>query len=203
MEVSTSDSNGEEDGDCHDHLQECNISHFCRWYNPKKDAQAILSLHKLVFSYSNEPMPTISELNSMRGYVIDVDIGVKVMGNGGNGTNGTNGIGGYLLFSKHELLIKNNDEKQNSWYYLDYIGVNPTYQGMRIGMLLLNRFKEYLDVTKSYGMLHVEESTIYSSRLVEWYSRNGFKVLQTQIQSEDTPKVKLTSMVRFCSEKLK
>lgn len=92
-------------------------------------------------------------------------------------------ITGYLLYSNYNLKM----------LYLDYIGVNPLYQGQGIGKILMNTFLNFTSRMRLNSFLDVEKDTPHTKTLISWYTKNGFYVLLER--KEDN--VDLVCMIRL------
>lgn len=168
MESESSDEGGDSDGSSGICVLS-NLPNIPTTNYRKHDAIAVYNLHKRIFAYSKETLPSVGELRKMQGYLI----------------KSKNEIMGYLLFTKYD--------NKSIDYYLDYVGVNPKFQGRGIGQALMNRFVEYLDANNYTCALHVEENTVLTKHLTKWYNKNQFNVLKKGIKTE----VFLTLMVRM------
>lgn len=150
-----------------------------RHFNPVHDTDGILTLHKRVFAHSKEQLPTKTDLASYHGFVCCDE----------------NTVSGYLLYS-----VETDSLSENKITYLDYIGVNPDCQTLGIGKLLIQAFcSSVLDISGLFCILHVENDTLHTQKLIDWYQRYGFTIYQNDIQSISDPGVQLTAMVRSIS----
>lgn len=146
----------------------------------------IYKLHKCIFLYSDEPLPSIQYLESLNGYIYEHD----------------NIILGYLLYhystnmTNPTIVTKSTPSDIVEYCYLDYIGINPEFQGNCIGQMLIEKFNKYLDFNNLTSILHVEENTKFSDKLVKWYERNGYMVFGRSIPSDDKEGIYLTLMIR-------
>jgi ribosomal protein S18 acetylase RimI-like enzyme len=129
-------------------------------------------------------MPTIKYLKSLNGYVYEYnDI-----------------ILGYLLYHYStnitNPIIMTNTISFSDYCYLDYIGINPDFQGNCIGQMLIKKFNNYLDFNNLTSILHVEENTNFTDKLIKWYERNEYIIFGKSIPSDDKEGIYLTLMIR-------
>ena len=144
-----------------------------RKYDCMTDTDIILDLHKKVFCQSKLSLPPVHRLMIMEGIIV-------------NDNNNSEPIA-YLLYSKNK--------RDQSWIYLEYIGVDPKYQNNSIGKMLIELFIDNLTKNKLYSYLDVEEDAIDTLKLIRWYSKYGYKVSEEHRTSK-YESVKMTRMIR-------
>ena len=149
-----------------------------RMFNPHTDSGRIEELMLKAFDYSRLPLPSLTEIKEMKGFILD--------------ENGD--ISAYLLYS---LFESTRDPKNPLWYYLEYIGTHPSSQGKGHGKKLMQRFIELLDDDQVPSFLDVEEGSPLTDVLLDWYPRFGYKVFREHIPSKSDPSVKITKLKRI------
>lgn len=164
-EIDGGENDGIDGGDCKKLIIIC--------YNPLHHMKKVRKLHRSIFSYSKESIPSIYEMINMKGYVGYID----------------NKIAGYLLYTTKE-------SRQNvtniSYVYIDYIGVNPNYQSQGIGKMLMKYFTDFANTKNYTTILEVERDTIFTTPLIGWYVKNGFRPFMYHFEDG----VNLVSMIR-------
>lgn len=199
MQTQSNDDGGDDgdDGDCCGRIARKRKKHSIREYSFDIDFSEIYKLHSNIFSYSKERLPTIEELKTMKGYITTTFEDENT-----NTSSRKEVISGYLLYSISDIqlyLTKANKTpfsvNDDRTLYLDYIGVNPLYQGQGIGRILMNTFLDFTSRMRFTSILDVEKDTPHTNTLVSWYTKNGFYVF---LEHEEE-NIDLVCMIRlFC-----
>ncbi|ARF09997.1 acetyltransferase [Indivirus ILV1] len=146
-----------------------------RYYNYSIDTDTILDLHNIIFVNSDLLEPPIERLIKMEGIIIELN--KKPIA--------------YLLFSRN---IKNNE----LWLYLEYLGVIPKYRNRGLGKLLINSFIKILDKAKINSYLDVEENSICTNKLIDFYTKYGYEITEYHRTSkyEDVTMTRMTRIIK-------
>lgn len=180
----------ESDGDGGDRSKHHPLLKF-RHYDHTKHHKEIMKLHYIIFEYSKEKLPTLKEFKKMSGYIcVSEDF---------NNTT----IVGYILYTdpntrSHPIFELNSNYNLKNCLYVDYVGVDPNYQGKGIGKSLMSLFISYLNEHSYICLLDVENDTQHTKFLVNWYGSNGFEILFDHYEEG----VHFISMIRMNTNKL-